>query len=160
MSRSLFFLCLALVLSAVIVSGRETTEESATSPPEMASVEPTATEPASPTDAPQVTPTDFPTQAHGPAVARDAAVAYVAENYGAQAPAMGINWIEENVTPEGLVGSSKFQYTTGDWIIVISFPIVAPQATIYQIVVYNSATGFQWEGELYASTSITPRPAC
>ncbi|MGD9100538.1 MAG: hypothetical protein PVF45_08655, partial [Anaerolineae bacterium] len=89
-----------------------------------------------------------------PARARDAALAYLGANYGEQAPPSGLTWTEANVTPEGLVGSSTFQYTSGDWMVTVSFPIVAPDATLYQVVVANQASGLQWEGEVNAAGQV------
>ncbi len=89
-----------------------------------------------------------------PVRARDAALAYLATAYPGQAPAPGLAWIAEETTPEGLVGSTSFQYTAEDWDISVSFPVVAPEATIYQVVVVNTATGFRWEGELSATLQV------
>jgi putative hemolysin len=89
-----------------------------------------------------------------PTRARDAALAYIVGRYGDQAPAPELVWTEEAITPEGLVGSPSFQYSAGDWGITVSFPLVAPQATIYQVVMSNRATGFQWEGEVDAAGQV------
>jgi serpin B len=107
-------------------------------------------------------PTPLPTEATGqeamtapdPARARAAALAYLAEAYGDQAPDQGLPWTEERTTPEGLVGSSSFEYTAGDWIVTVSFPVVAPDATIYTVGVSNAVTGFAWEGEVDANMQV------
>jgi len=108
-----------------------------------------------------VAPTPAPTPASGDAVeppdpirARDAALTYLAGAYGERAPAPGLTWKEERTTPEGLVGSSSFQYTAGDWAVTVSFPLVAPEATIYQVAVTHEASGFQWEGEVNAKAQV------
>ena len=111
--------------------------------------------PAQPTELPTATPTEVTTEAPDPQVARDAALAFVIENYGEQAPVLGLTWVEEVTTPEGLIGSSTFQYTAEDWMVTVSFPLVAPEATIYQVVVANQVTGFQWEGEVDAVGQVT-----
>ncbi|NIQ81384.1 MAG: hypothetical protein GTN93_25470, partial [Anaerolineae bacterium] len=64
-------------------------------------------------------------------------------------------WSEENITPEGLLGSSTFQYTADGWTITVSFPIVAPQATVFSVVAINDAIGFQWQGEIDATGRVT-----
>ncbi len=157
MGKHWLILGLVLILGALIISGCETTDEGATSTPVSVDVEatPTPTQPAPPTDVPTVTPTEVAVDVLGPAGARDAALAYIGENHAVQVSAPDLPWTEENVTPEGLVGSSRFQYTADDWVIIVSFPIVAPQATIYQVVVYNPVTGFQWEGEVDAGRQVT-----
>jgi putative hemolysin len=87
--------------------------------------------------------------------ARDVALAYVSGRYGEHAPGMGLIWTEERTTPEGLVGSETFEFTTGDWVVTISYPVVAPEAVVYQVVVTNATTGFRWEGEVNAVLQVT-----
>jgi len=98
----------------------------------------------------------------GAAAARDAAMAYVGQNYDiwpADAPVPDMVWTEEDITEEGLVGSSTFRYTTDEWVVTVSFPIVAPDATVYRILIENTATGFRWEGEVDASGQVTETAA-
>ena len=97
--------------------------------------------------------------------ARDAALAYILHNYGEEvAPAVGRTWTEERTTAGEIVGSETFEFTTGDWVVTVSYPVVAPEVVVYQVVVVNQTTGFQWKGEvdgtgqvteLYASTEPT-----
>ena len=70
-------------------------------------------------------PTEAPNEVPDPARARDAALAYVAANYGDRAPALDTAWTAETITPEGLVGGSTFQYTAAGWTVSVSFPVVA-----------------------------------
>lgn len=92
----------------------------------------------------------------GAVAARDAALAHVAQNYGERVePGPGQVWEEKRTTPEGLVGAETLELSTGDWIVTISYPVVAPDATIYQVVVVNQATGFRWEGEVDAAGQVT-----
>ena len=82
--------------------------------------------------------------------ARDAALVYISENYPDDSPAPDLAWEGGRTTPEGLVGSESFQYTAEDWVVTISYPVVAPEEVVYQIMVENPATGFQWQGMLDA----------
>ena len=100
-------------------------------------------------------PTEAPNEVPNPARARDAALAYVAANYGDRAPAPDLAWTAETITPEGLVGGSTFQYTAAGWTVTVSFPVVAPQATIYTVVMDDQATGFHWEGEVDSVGQVT-----
>lgn len=93
-----------------------------------------------------------------PAGARDVVLAFLAQRYGAEAPAAGLAWQEKDVTAEGLMGGSTFEYMADDWKITISYPIVAPQSTIYRTVVENPATGFGWEGRVDAWGSVSEGP--
>lgn len=107
--------------------------------------------PAEPTEVPTATPTEVAAEVPDDVrAARDTALTYLREQYGDQAPAPGLTWAEERTTPEGLVGSETFQYTADDWVVTISYPVVAPENVIYQIVVENPTTGFQWQGMLDA----------
>ena len=93
------------------------------------------------------------------AMARDAVLAYIAAHDGPSAPAAGIAWNEENTTPGGLVGSTTFRYTAERWTVTVSYPIVAPEYTLYHVQVVDSASGFAWEGEMDASGTVTETPA-
>jgi serpin B len=135
---------LVFVLSALVIAG----------------CGPAAVEP-SPT--PSVEPSPVPTEASGneavailgPVGARDAALAYLAQSAGAQAVPAGLEWTEKDITAGGLVGASTFQYTSGEWVITVSYPIVLPENTIYHVVVTNESTGFRWEGDVDAEGQVT-----
>jgi putative hemolysin len=100
-------------------------------------------------------PTEVPAGAPDPGAARDAALAYVREHYGEQAPALDLTWEEGFVTPEGIVGSGTYEYTAEDWVITVSYPIVAPENVVYHIVMSNGTTEFQWEGDVDAAMQVT-----
>ncbi len=100
-----------------------------------------ATEPApEPTAAPQ------PSEAV--LDARDAALNFLRETYGPEAPPAGLFWKAAYITPEGLVGGSDYEFTSDDWTIKVSYPIVLPEDTVYTVVVTNPATSFAWQGEV------------
>jgi len=94
-----------------------------------------------------------------PVGARDAVLAYLAENYGSEAPTTGLVWTEKHTKPEGLVGGESYEYTAGDWVIAVSYPVVAPENVVYTIVVGNQATGFHWEGQVDAQGQVTETSA-
>jgi hypothetical protein len=128
----------------------------ATQPIDAPTTAPTEAATAQPTDAPTTAPTETAVEPPDEVrTARDVALAYASGRYGEQAPALGLNWTEERTTPEGLVGSETFTFTTGDWVVTITYPIVAPEAVVYQVVVTNPTTGFQWEGEVNAVLQVT-----
>ena len=82
--------------------------------------------------------------------ARDAAVTFVREHFD-EAPAESLSWVEEKLTPEGLVGGAEWQYTAGDWVVKVSYAVVAPEWTVYHVAVSNQSTGFEWEGRVDGS---------
>lgn len=153
MKGKLYILELMLILSALIVSGCVPTT---VQPTEVPTTTPTEVATAQPTEVPTTTPTEVAEEAPDEVrAARDVALAYVSGRYGEQAPVLGLTWMEELITPEGLVGSGTFQYTAEDWVVTISYPIVAPEAVVYQIVVANPTTRFQWEGKVNAVLQVT-----
>jgi hypothetical protein len=87
--------------------------------------------------------------------ARDAALAHVGEQYGDQAPASGLHWTEENVTPKDWVGSAIYEFTAGDWVVTIHVPVLPPERIVHKITVTNQATRFEWEGKVDASGQVT-----
>jgi len=112
----------------------------------------TAAPTVAPTVAPSPTPVVAPTPTAGPEVdrvdARDAVLAYVRAKYGADAPAADLTWTEQYAKPAELVGGEVYQYTVGDWLITISYPVVLPELTVYTVKMANLATGFGWEGQV------------
>lgn len=111
-----------------------------------------------PTGLPTTTPTAAAVEGPDPVRARDAALVYVIGHYGEQAPWRNLIWLEEEITPEGLVGHEAYQYAAGDWVITISHPVVAPEAVVYSVVVANETTGFRWEGDVDAVGRVTGAP--
>jgi hypothetical protein len=89
----------------------------------------------------------------GPEEARDIAVEYVKaghpelETYG--------DWEMENLTPEGLLGYSTLQYTSGSWTVNVSFPVVWKPVYSVEITV-DADPVFQWAGSVDQDGSVTP----
>ena len=132
MKGKMMYLGILLLVSALVISG--------CTPPGSA-LEPTpAAQSSRPSD---------------PVGARDAVLAYLAENYGGAAPTAGLDWTETHTKPEGLVGGESYEYTVGDWLIAVSYPVVAPENVVYTIAVSNPATGFRWEGQVDAQGQVT-----
>lgn len=98
--------------------------------------------------APTPTPPEPPS---GPARARDAAMAYI---WTEGEPMPAFSWSEEDLTPPGLLGSSTIRYTAGEWVVTVTFPIVAPENTIYQVNIVNTASGLSWDGEVDAQGNV------
>jgi serpin B len=139
----LAILALVLTLSAPFLSGCKPTAGPAA---------------AAETPAPNATDTpgsDATVEPPDPARARDAAMSYLTEAYGSPTSELDLAWTEEATTSPGLVGSSSFQYTADGWSVSVSFPIVAPGAVIYRVVVSNETSGFHWEGEVDARMRVT-----
>jgi putative hemolysin len=105
-----------------------------------------------PTEEPNAPVDEIP---EGAIAARDTALAFIREQYGDQAPPADLTWFAEDVTQEGLVGASTVQFSAGDWVITIEFPIVAPDAVVYHVAAVNEGTDFRWEGEIDSLNQVT-----
>jgi len=88
--------------------------------------------------------------------ALDLALNHILSQIGEQSfPPPGMEWSVANITPEDLIGTTTYRFAVGDLTAIIAFPLVAPDATIYQVVVENTITGFRWEGEIDAAGQVT-----
>lgn len=80
--------------------------------------------------------------------ARDLVVAYLLEKFSLEAPG---TWLLHDQTPENLVGTSNFLYTSDAWVAQVSAPVVAPQHLVYSLEIDYIISGLRWEGEVDAS---------
>ncbi|MFN2292466.1 MAG: serpin family protein [Anaerolineae bacterium] len=114
-----------------------------------------ASAPSQPTPVPSEEDTEFPAAAQ----ARDAALDHLQATQPGVGPATNLPWSGEDATPTGLVGSSTIVYRApaeeGEWLVIITYPIVALEQTVYSVTVENEATGFVWQGEVSPSGAIT-----
>jgi hypothetical protein len=89
------------------------------------------------------------------AEARQAAIAYIQARAGADAPDSDINWQESDETPPGLVGTANIYYTSDYWTVSVSYPVVRPDLTVYQVVLLSPNLGWRWTGEVKADGTVT-----
>jgi hypothetical protein len=87
--------------------------------------------------------------------ARDAALQYIYEEYRYPPLDQSVEWQEERLTAEGIVGAETFEYTAESWVVEISYPVVAPEATIYEVTVANEGLGLEWQGTVDAQGAVT-----
>ncbi len=117
-------------------------------PDSPADTEPTPLPPTE-TQSPVIEPT-FSFVTHE--AARDIAVAYLADKYGLETTG---DWMVQDETPQNLVGSSAFLYTSGEWAVFVQAPVVAPEYLIYTLKIDHTASSLHWEGEVDADGTIT-----
>ena len=87
--------------------------------------------------------------------ALDSAINHILSQYGEQAfPPPGMEWSAANITPEDLVGTTTYLFTVGDLTATVTFPLVAPDATIFDISVDDNPTGFHWLGSVDTSGQV------
>jgi len=91
----------------------------------------------------------------GPEQARDIAVEYVTANYPELADEEHGVWEMENLTPEGLMGFSRLQYTSESWTVEVSFPVVWKPTYSVELTV-DIDTAFEWMGSVDQDGSVTP----
>jgi hypothetical protein len=95
----------------------------------------------------------------GATVAFEAVLAFVNERYGETAPSADLLWTTENITPEGLVGSTTFQYTAETCEAYVSYTIAPLDSIIYNVSITDNATGFNWLGSVDAAGKVNEQYA-
>jgi len=101
-------------------------------------------------------PSPVPDLAVGDAAeARDAALNHLRVHKAQDTPSEGAAWEEEDVTPPGLIGAATKEFTYNSWIIRVSYPVVLPENTVYQVTVSNTDLGWQWKGSVKADGTVT-----
>jgi hypothetical protein len=93
----------------------------------------------------------------GVKIARDAAIAYVNINYDIWPRISEADWKVACVTPEDIVGASAYRLTADSCVITVSYPVTAPDSTIYHVVLDDSAVNFHWEGDVDAQGQVLPQ---
>lgn len=78
--------------------------------------------------------------------ARDAALAYIRTYHPGTGPSKDAFWFDETMNQEGLVGSSSIMYRYESWGVTVTFPVVAPDSTVYTITVERISPRFLWQG--------------
>jgi hypothetical protein len=94
----------------------------------------------------------------GPLGARDAVLAYLASRHGEQRPPPDLSWTETRRSV--VIGKTTVEYEadmgrgTADWQVWISFPVVAPEAQVYEAMVFRRSGDFYWEGTVDAAGQV------
>ncbi len=89
------------------------------------------------------------------AEARDTAISYLRAHVGENAPAADIEWDAENVTPPGLIGQGTTAFTSDEWTITVSYPVVPPENAVYEVVVSSIKLGWHWKGTIEPDANVT-----
>ena len=85
-----------------------------------------------------------------PEQARDIAINYIIQKFGLDG-ALPSEWSVEDLTPQGLVGSQKTRYTSGDWVVTIEHAVV--WKPMYNVTVEFGST-ISWTGNVEQSGSV------
>ncbi len=87
--------------------------------------------------------------------ARDVILDYLREQNPRIAPEKDTVWEGTDISPSGMVGSTTMEYISGGWTIIVTYPIVLLENTIYQVTISGISPGWYWKGEIKADGSIT-----
>lgn len=85
---------------------------------------------------------------------RDAALSYVLKTYGDVIPTGDLVWTSTNTSPTDRLGAGGYRFAAGTCVIDITYPIVAPDATVYHVIVADSLRDFRWEGNINAQGTV------
>lgn len=101
----------------------------------------------------------IPIEIMTPDIAKDAAIYYVIKNVegfnGLNEPEI---WEYEDLTPEGLLGFSTHQFTSGEWVVVINGPVVL-EPTYSVEITYTGAETLVWSGAIEPNGEIVETPS-
>jgi len=92
--------------------------------------------------------------------AQDAALTYLREHYAQNAPSADIEWQEEDVTPRDkgghpVPGEMHTEFTSDEWTVRVTYAVLPPEHTVYQVVVSSITLGWHWKGSVKADGSLT-----
>jgi len=90
--------------------------------------------------------TNQPGNVQNASEAREAALSYLENQYTENIPDKDLTWQEYIITPDGLIGSETIEFISDRWMIQVSYPIVLPENTVFDVVVLNMESGWYWEG--------------
>ena len=88
--------------------------------------------------------------------ARDAAIEYLREHHGQDVPGEDVEWQEADTAPQGIAGAARREFISGEWSVAVSYPVLPPDLTVYQVLVLSSIEPpWQWEGSVNPDGSVT-----
>lgn len=90
----------------------------------------------------------------GPEAAREATLNFIQENYWQANPTTILDWDDGEILSGELVGSTSYQYRAQGWIANVSFPLVAPDDTIYTVKIEGGDHSFSWDGLIDAEGQV------
>ena len=98
---------------------------------------------------------ESPLAVENAACARDVALAYLRDSEGENTPSADIIWQEEDITPPGWVGGVFKEFTSYKWTIKVSYPVLPPENTVYEVILSSIELGWHWKGSVEADGSVT-----
>ena len=77
-------------------------------------------------------------------VVRDLVLGYYRDRYGASAPAEGLVWMGERITPEGSIGHERCRFVADGWVMQVDYDVARPDIVLYTVALESVETGEQW----------------
>ncbi len=77
---------------------------------------------------------------------------YFDETYPGFGFAKSLQWVDQDLTPPGLVGSFTHMWQSGEWSVVLSYPEMAQP--VYSLLVTHARAGTVWSGTLQPSGQV------
>lgn len=93
----------------------------------------------------------------GVRMARDAMVTYVTFKYDITLPVSDADWAVEYLALEDIIGAGAYRLTADSCVVTISNPLMAPDTTIYHVVLDDAAADFHWEGDVDCQGQVLPK---
>lgn len=108
-----------------------------------------------PADVPE-TPRDHPAVVvpEGVLQARDAALSHVARTNDFPELTGRTDWSVADITQPDILGQGAYQFLSGDWMVAVSYPVVAPENVRYTVEIVHTASEFVWKGTVLPDGSI------
>jgi hypothetical protein len=80
---------------------------------------------------------------------------YLMEKHPEVVGEVPLEWTEKNLVPEGIIGVTKIEYTSGGWTIILSAPVVWKPTHTVSIIYTGPGTPFTWEGTVPQGGQVT-----
>lgn len=86
---------------------------------------------------------------------RDAALAYVEQTQSMDGLTDLSGWAGRNIVQPNIVGQGAYQFTSGAWMVAVSYPVVAPEYLLYTVQISNAAVDFMWSGTVLPDGTVS-----
>jgi len=90
----------------------------------------------------------------GVLTAHEAALEHISSLYETVLPSSGTNWSVYNATPVNVIGTTTYRFKSANCTVTISYPLTAPESTVYHVVLDDSAAELYWEGDVDAQGEV------
>ncbi len=79
-----------------------------------------------------------------PVDAREAALDYIRKAYPNKVPFDAVEWQQQDKAPSGIVGADGRYFVYDNWTADVTYPVVLPDLTVYNVTIIDAASGMRW----------------